>query len=411
MAGHEIEMVLGILVVAWALVWLAGRVNIPYPVLLVVGGGLLSFVAWRSDTPLPTLRPAFVFILFLPPLLYFDGMQTSWRDFRQNLRPILVLAIGLVVFLTFAIALVVHAIVPGLPWSSAVVLGAVLSPTDVIAATATTARLNVPRRLATILEGESLINDVTGLVAYNFAIIATINGSFSPAGATLQFLFMGTGGLAVGYVVARGYLWFAPRIDNLGVETAMSLLTPFIAYLPAQWLGVSGVLAAVACGVYVGRKLPIVASPMSRLRLFSVWEAFVFILNAICFMLIGFQLPSVLRRLRNYSGMQLLYYALVVSVAALAAHFVWVYPATYLPRLLSRSFRTVSPSPPWRITFFVAWTNSARHRLARRGARGAVVLAGQRHAVPWTRHDCVPHVRRYPVHADRAGPGRWSFAH
>src|SRR5206468_3039049 len=145
--------------------------------------------------------------------------------------------------------------------------------------------------------------------------------------------------------------------NNLGVETALSLLTPFIAYLPAEWLGVSGVLATVTAGIYVGRKLPVIASPLSRLRLFAVWEAYVFILNGICFMLIGLQLPSVLHRLHDYSGMQLLYYALIVSLAAVAVRFAWVFPAAYLTRLFSKAVRAVEPTPPWRKTFFVGWTS------------------------------------------------------
>jgi monovalent cation/hydrogen antiporter len=357
MPGYEIQLVLGMLVVAAALVWIAGRVNIPYPVLLILGGAALSLVAPRSDPPLLTLRPDFVFILFLPPLIYFDGMLTSWRDFRANLRPILLLAVGLVIFTVFTLAAIAHWLIPALNWPSAIVLGAVISPTDAIAASAIVVKLNVPKRLVTILEAESLINDVTGLVAYNFAIAAVVTGHFSLPNATLQLAFVAVGGLAVGYVVARIFVWLMPRIENLGVETALSLLIPFIAYLPADWLHVSGVMSALAAGIYVGRKLPVVASPMSRLRLFSVWEAFVFILNAVCFMLIGLQLPGILHRLHDYSGWQLLYYALLVSLGAMAVRFLWVYPATYIPRMISPSLRRRDPAPSWRMIFFLGWTS------------------------------------------------------
>jgi Na+/H+ antiporter len=249
-----------------ALATLANRVKVPYPILLVLGGLVLGFVKFL---PKVELDPDVVFLLFLPPLLYVSAIFTSWRDFRANLRPISLLAVGLVLMTTCVVATVAHFAV-GLPWAAAFVLGAIVSPTDAIAATSVAQRLGVPRRIVTILEGESLVNDATGIVAYRIAVAAVVTGAFSLWEAGLQFVVGAAGGIAVGLAVGWFVIWARRHVsEEPNVQNTISLLTPFAAYLPAEelpyylWhellglpgeLHLSGVLAVVAAGLYLGRR-------------------------------------------------------------------------------------------------------------------------------------------------------------
>src|SRR5687768_4347812 len=263
---HEIEAILGLLIAVAAVAWVATRLKIPYPILLVLAGLGIGFI---PKLPRVGLRPDVVFLLFLPPLLYYAGLLTSWRDFKRNLRPISLLAIALVLFTTFAVAAVAHWVV-GLGWAPSILLGAIVSPPDAIAATAILQRLRVPRRVVVLLEGESLVNDATALVAYRVTQAAILTGLFSLWQTGLRFLLVGVGGILIGYVAARIVVWVRPRIHDWAVESIVSLLTPFIAYLPAEWVGASGVLAVVTAGVYVGRRLPQITTSQTRLRLFGV---------------------------------------------------------------------------------------------------------------------------------------------
>jgi Na+/H+ antiporter len=326
------------------------------------------------------LDPEVVFVLFLPPLLFASAFFTSWRDFRRNLRAIGLLAVGLVLVTTVTVAAVAH-YVAGLKWPAAFVLGAVVSPTDAIAATAIAQRLGVPRRIVTVLEGESLLNDATGIVAYRIAAgVAVGIATFSFWGAGLQFVVGAVGGvavgLAVGWVVVRAF----ELLDDTPVEIVVSLLAPFAAYLTAEelphlvWhelLGFegepffSGVLAAVAAGLYVGRISPTIMSPSSRLEGGAVWNVVVFLLNGLAFILIGLQLPRVLKGLREYTTGELLLYAVAVSLAVILVRVAWVFPATYLPRMAFRSIRERDPPPPWRNVVVVSWA----------GMRGVISLA------------------------------------
>jgi Na+/H+ antiporter len=255
----------------------------------------------------------------------------------------------------------------GLPLAAGFVLGAIISPPDAIAATAIAQRLKVPRRIVTILEGESLVNDSTALVAYRFALVALITGTFSWAKAGEQFLLVSIGGILIGLAVGWLATWFHKRVEDAPIEITVSLLTPFAAYLAAERLGVSGVLAVVTAGLYLGWKLPEITDFRTRLEARPVWEMTGFLLNGFIFILIGLQLPSVLQGLAKEAIpiSQLAWYTFIISVAVIGVRILWVFPATYLPRMLFKSLRERDPSPSWRHVTIVAWT----------GMRGVVSLA------------------------------------
>src|SRR5882762_5186447 len=256
-----VEIFVGLLLAVAVLALLARRLHIPYPILFVIGGLFLGLI---PKLPKVRLDPALVFLFFLPPLLFPAALFTSWRDFRANLRPISLLAVGLVLFTTVAVALLAHHFMD-LPLAAGFVLGAIVSPPDAIAASAIAERLRIPRRIVTILEGESLVNDATALVAYRFAIIAVATGSFSLGHASIQFLVVCIGGVGMGLVVGRLAEWFHQRVQDAPIEITVSLLTPFAAYLPADRLGVSGVLSVVTAGLYLGWRLPEITDFKTRL--------------------------------------------------------------------------------------------------------------------------------------------------
>lgn len=355
-----IEIIFGLLVAVAALAWLAARVRVPYPIFLTLAGLAISFV---PGLPRVQLDHTVVFLLFLPPLLYYSGLLTSWRDFRSNLRPISLLAVGLVLFTTVVVAAVANLLI-GMDWASAFVLGAIVSPPDAVAATAITQRLRVPKRVVTVLEGESLVNDASALIAYRFAILAVATGGFSPAEAGLRFVYAAVGGVVVGYAVGMLMAWVRPRLRDSAVEGIAALLIPYVAYLPAEWMHVSGVLSAVTAGVYIGRRVPQITSSTTRLRLYAVWETLVFLLNGLVFILIGLQLPAVVENLRGYAWPTLIGYAAAVGLTAILVRIAWVFPAAYLPRLLPWVRAAEPPLNP-RAVFLVSWV----------GLRGIVSLA------------------------------------
>ena len=376
----QIEIIVGLLVAVAALATLANRLKVPYPILLVIGGSALGFI---PGLPQMKLDPELVFLLFLPPLLYVSALFTSWRDFRANIRPITFLAVGLVLMTTFMVGTVIHAVTP-LPWAAAFVLGAIISPTDAIAATAVAQRLGVPRRIVTILEGESLVNDATGIVAYRVAVAAVVTGAFSIWEAGLQFIVGAVGGVAVGLAVGWLVVWTRRHVsEDPSIQNIVSLLTPFVAYLAAEELphgvfarlhdliGVptdlhfSGVLAVVTTGLYLGRKSPSVTSSGTRLQGFGTWELITFLLNGLIFVLIGLQLDRVVNNLDEFTAGELILYAILVSVTVVVVRVIWVFPATYVPRWVSRRLRERDPAPPWRSVSIIAWT----------GMRGVISLA------------------------------------
>jgi CPA1 family monovalent cation:H+ antiporter len=372
---HIVEIILGLLVAVAGLALVAHRFNIPYPILLVLGGLLLAVI---PGLPVVRLEPELVFLFFLPPLIYPAALFTSWRDFKANLRPITLLAFGLVLITTVGVGWLAHWLT-GMPLAAGFVLGAIISPPDAVAATAITERLRVPRRIVIVLEGESLVNDATALVAYRFGIAAVLTGAFSFAEASVQFLLAGGGGILFGLAVAWVVTRVQARLDDPPVQTTLSLLTPFAIYLPADRLGMSGVLAVVAAGIYIGWRAPEIVTARTRLHIAPFWEMVQFLLNGLVFILIGLQLPEVLKHLAVESKTTLLLHAAAICAAVILIRIAWVFPATYLPRCFSRRLRARDPAPNWRPVMVVAWT----------GMRGVVSLAAAM-ALPLTLADGSP---------------------
>ena len=358
---HQAELIVLLFAIVAAAVLVARRFALPYPIVLVLVGLALSLV---PRLPEVRLSPDIVFFFFLPALIYPAALFTSWRDFRRNLRPILLLAIGLVLFTTVAIGYVAHWFIPELPWAAAFALGAIVSPPDAIAATSVLRRLAVPHRIQAILEGESLVNDATALVALQFAVAALMTGTFSLGEAGLRFVWVAVGGIAFGLAVGFVIRWVHRHLDDPLVQITISLLTPFLAYLPAERLHLSGVLAVVAVGMFLGWNSPLV-SPRFRLQAFAFWEIVVFLLNGIVFITIGLQLPGILRDLNGKSHLSLLGNALLVSAAVVLVRIAWVFTGAYLPFLLSKKLCAREPTPEWRNVALIAWA----------GMRGVVSLA------------------------------------
>ena len=366
---HDAFVLLALLAAIAALLALSPFVRVPYPILLVLGGLAAGFAPGVPDLELP---PDLVLVVLLPPLLYGAAFFTSLRDLRTNLRPIGLLAIGLVLATTVTVAVVAHEVV-NLPWAAAFTLGAIVSPTDPIAATAIARRLGVPRRIVAIIEGESLVNDATALVAYRVAVGAVVSGSFSLWDAGLRFVLGAIGGVLVGLAVGWIVRQVRRRLDDPPVEITISLMTGYFAFLPAEVIGVSGVLAAVTAGIYLGWHTPELTTAEVRLQGDAVWEIGTFVLNAVLFVLIGLQLPAILDNLEGTPGTTLLGYAAAIGATVVVVRMLWIFPATYLPRLLSRRVRERDPSPPWQHPALVGWA----------GMRGAVSLAAAL-ALPFT---------------------------
>src|SRR5213592_443135 len=328
------ELILICLVAVALLALVARKIRVPYPILLTCGGVLLALV---PALPAIQLEPQLVFNLFLPPLLYPAAVFTSWRDFRANLRPILFLAIVLVLLTMTATAYLFHGLA-GLPLAVAFVFGAIMSPPDAVAALSVTQNLRVPRRIIVILEGESLVNDATAFIAFRFAVAAVMTGAFSLGQASLQFLFVATGGVCVGLAVGWLATQVQKRLDDPPVQTMFSLLTPYLAYFSGEAIHVSGILAVVIAGIYYGWRAPRILSARMRLQALPVWEMVVFILNGVLFMLVGLELPQVITVLTPGTVTRVAWLAIVFVAVIVLVRFVWVFGATYLPRLLSATF-------------------------------------------------------------------------
>ena len=375
-ATRDLEL-LGVLFAVAAFLLLAYRTRLPYPILLVLGGAALGFAPVIPST---ALYQNLVLVIFLPPLLYAAAFFSSLRELRDNLRPIGLLSIGLVVTTTIAVAAVAHAVIDGMSWQAAFVLGAVVSPTDAVAATTIASRVGAPRRFITIIEGESLVNDSTALIAYKFAVGAALSGAFSIAEVAPRFLLNAAAGIAIGLAIGWAVARLRKPIDDAPTEISISLVTPYFAYLPAEALGVSAVLAAVTTGIYLGWHSPELIKPSTRIQAFAVWEVLTFMVNAALFALVGLELPNAIAAVRDdFTVGQLALYGGAVAAAVVVTRFLWVYPATYLPRAMFRRIREREPHPPWQAPFLVAWT----------GMRGGVSLAAAL-AIPLETHSGAP---------------------
>jgi Na+/H+ antiporter len=340
----EVETILALLLAVVALATLAARLQVPYPILLVLGGATLGFM---PELPPVQVDPEVVFLIFVPPLVFNAAFFTSWRDFVANLRPILSLAVGLVLASTLVIAAVAHAML-GIAWAPALVFGAVVSNTDTTAIVAIAQQVGLPRRVMMILEGESLLNDAIALTAFRVAVVATVTGVFSPATGGDDFLLAVFGAVGIGLGV--GWLTAAARAHANDPRTVIiiSLLTPYAAYLPADQLGASGILAVVIAGLYVGRRESRIEDAITRLQARAVWDIVVFGLNGLLFILVGVQLRPIWAALQSYDVGQVVAAAAAISLVAILVRISWVFltaavPARSRGHLLGRSARRRHP--------------------------------------------------------------------
>ncbi len=357
-----IQVLVFLLLCAVVLGWLSRRAGLPYPIALVLGGGALGFV---PGLPKVEYDPQFLLVIVLPPILYQAALLTSWRDFKANLRPIGLLAIGLVIVTTLAVGATLKLLVPGMPWAVAFVFGAIVSPPDAVAATAILSRLNMPRRIVVVLEGESLVNDASGLVLYKLAVAAVLTGSFSFLGAGGEFVLVSLGGVAIGIAGGLAFIWLHRQIGDAFTEVLVSLSIPYTLYVLAESFHLSGVLAVVAAGIVRARYTPVIVSAEMRILARSVWNILVFMLNSFIFILIGMALSGVMGRLAGYSAFELAVYGAAVTLVAIVVRFAWVYPASFVPRALSARLRAAEPAPQRGEVFIMSWC----------GMRGIVSLA------------------------------------
>jgi monovalent cation/hydrogen antiporter len=361
MSMDRVEVFVGLLIAAIPLVGLARRWQIPYPIVLVIGGLVLGFVPGLPRIELP---PDLVLLIFLPPLLYWESITAPTDEMRANARMIWPLAVGLVILTTSVVALVAHALVPALGWAAAFVLGAIVAPTDEIAAVPIAERLGVPRHVTAIIQGEALLNDAGSLVLYAAAVASVVTGTFSWAHASLQFVLAAVGAVAIGLLAGAAAIWAWRQFQDTRLQAAISVLVPFVAYVPAQQLNWSGVLAVVTAGVFVNRYTPKVITPSARLQLVGWWETTVFLANAVIFILLGLQLHEVVTAAlaHGHTWRQLLWVAAGVNAATVAVRFGWVYAQAALARALGIADET---EEQWKHLLVVTFS----------GLRGAVSLA------------------------------------
>lgn len=372
-------MPLLLLVAGSAAVAAAGRrVPVPAPLLLVAAGLAVSYVPGVPDY---TLDPHIVLPLLLPPLLYTAATDSSYLDLRAQARPVALLSVGYVLFATFVVGGAAYLIVPGLPLTAALVLGAVVAPPDAVAATAVARRVGLPSRITTILQGESLVNDATAITAFKVALAAAVGEGATWAGGIGEFLIAAVGGVGVGLVLMVPLHWLRTHLTEALLQNTLSLLIPFVAYAVAEQVHASGVLAVVVVALYLGHRAWEVDFA-TRLQEEAVWKMVAFVLESAVFALIGLQLPVVLRGLGEYEGADAAWYALVLFLVVAVARFVWVYPATFLPRLSAR-VRAREGDLSWKGPFVIGWA----------GMRGVVSLAIA-FSIPMTVHGGEPFPER-----------------
>jgi CPA1 family monovalent cation:H+ antiporter len=340
---------------------LARRIDTAPAILLLLAGTALAFVPGMPPLQLP---PELVLLLVLPPLIYSASVAMSWREFKYNLRPIVLLAVGCVIFTAAAVATATHYLI-GLPWNVGFLLGAIVAPPDAVAPLAIVRRLGVPRRILVVLEGEGLANDATALILYRFAVAAISSGAFSLPKATSEFAAIVAGEMLFGAAIG----WLSLRARHFArdpkVEITLSLITPYLAYWVPEYCGGSGVIATVACGLYVSWNGPLWISSATRLQGIFFWDLVIYLIEGLLFLLTGFEMRLLYEKSKAFPLDQILSVTALVAVIVIVARFAWVYPATYLPRLMSRSLRERDPSPPWQWPFILAFA----------GVRGAVSLA------------------------------------
>lgn len=361
--GSNLLFVLLAAIVVVAII--AKRFAIPYPIAFVIGGSLLAFA---PQLPPIEIDPNLVFVIFLPPLLFAGGWLTDWKAFKANARPIGLLAIGLVVATTGAVGVVAHALMPQIGWASAFVLGAVISPPDAVAAGAVFERFSVPSRILAILDGEGLVNDATALVIFRFGVAAVLTGTFSLLNASVAFVGVAVGGIALGlafgYVMVKTLLLLRKfELSDHLIDTAIQLILPYTIYICGDALHVSGVLATVTAGIFISRRANRIFDAEGRIVQFAVWDLLIFLLNGFVFLLIGLELRSIVHD--PDFALRELWIGLTISLLVIVVRIAWVYPAAYLPRLAFKSIGRREGGPGWNYIFVIAWS----------GMRGIVSLA------------------------------------
>src|SRR3954471_6190025 len=357
----KFQIFLILLAVLAGAAFFARRVNVAPAILLLLSGIALAFVPGLPPLELP---PELVLLMVLPPLIYSASVAMSWREFKHSLRLITLLSVGCVIFTAAAVAAATHYLI-GLPWSVGFLLGAIVAPPDVVAPLAIARKLGLPRRILVVLEGEGLANDATALILYRFAVVAISTGAFSLSKATGIFTGVLIGEVLFGALVGWASLRLRHHARDPQVEITLSLLTPYIAYWIPEHLGGSGVIATVACGLYISWNGPLLISAATRLQGIFFWDLVIYLIEGVLFLLTGFQMRLLFEKSKAFPLDDILAATALVTVVIIVARFAWVFPATYLPRLLSKRLRTRDPSPSWRNVFVIAFT----------GVRGVVSLA------------------------------------
>jgi Na+/H+ antiporter len=341
---------------------IATRFRLPLEVFLVIGSCLISLI---PGIPLLQLSPMIIFNLLLPPILFYAAYFTSWRDFKANLRPISLLAFGLVIFTTVSVAYVARYLLPGFTLTEGYLLGAIISPTDATSATTLIRKLGAPRRLIAVLEGESLVNDATALLLFRFSLVAIFLGSFSTTNAIMQFFILTLGGIVIGLLLGVISILLIKKIHDAQAETTFTFIMAFTCYIVAEHLGASGIIATVVCGMYTGIYFPQSVTSQSRVNAKASWSTAIFIINGFAFTLIGLQLPWILKNLGDYSLTSLIYYGATISFVVIILRIIWVYPVAHLSRIVFPFIAKKDPTPSWQALFILSWS----------GMRGIVSLA------------------------------------
>jgi monovalent cation/hydrogen antiporter len=356
----KFQIFLILLTVLAGVALLARRINVAPAILLLIAGIALAFVPGMPSVELP---PELVLLLVLPPLIYSASVAMSWREFKYNLRPIILLAVGCVIFTAFAVAAATHYLI-GLPWNVGFVLGAIVAPPDVVAPLAIARKLGIPRRILVVLEGEGLANDATALILYRFAVAAISTGLFSLPTAIGEFAAIVAGEMLFGIAVGWFSLRARHRARDPQIEITLSLITPYLAYWMPEHFGGSGVIATVACGLYMSWNGPLLISSATRLQGIFFWDLVIYLIEGLLFLLTGFQMRLLFEKSKAFPLDDILAATALITVIVIIARFAWVFPATYLPRMIKR-VRVRDPSPPWQWVFVLSFA----------GVRGAVSLA------------------------------------
>jgi len=385
------KIVVFIMAILISLTAMANKRKLPYPILFVAAGLIIGFI---PQLPNLALDPDTVFVIILPPLLYDAAAKTSWHEFRTSIRPISALAITLVFFTTVSVAVTSHYLIPGFSWPLSFVLGAVVSPPDAVAASGIIKGLRLNKKVITILEGESLVNDASALIAYRYAVMAVTTGTFVFWKAGLEFLLIAGAGILAGIIIGYLFVLLHKKIENNSVvETSLTLLAPFVSYLAAEQFHMSGMLAVVSTGLVMSWRSPEVFSYQTRMRTRVVWDTLVFLLQGFVFILIGLQLPTIIKDLGDYPFLQILGYGLLISLVTIVVRIIWVFAGAYWQNFFQKKKKASdvlsandSQDNTWKNVLVVAWT----------GTRGVISLAAAL-ALPFVLQDGTVFPQRHSI--------------